>query len=187
MRKDWIYFRIFANLSDQLWYNKLLSQVVKPFVGNNESLIERFFFFHYVQKYEPEEECESKFTKNDLVAFIRLRVLTQSTNLLVLENNLLELIKKSSAAIGIERCKKYDINGDLGKRFGTERVSEIVDYLVAGSRLTLTMIEGEQGFSPKVADAIHLVCNMMSFRLIISRSCLEQFLKQQSGDLNFMP
>lgn len=187
MKKDWLYYRIFADPSDQLWYYKLLAQVVKPFIDENESLIERFFFFHYFPKYEPEDQCESKFTRHDSVAFVRLRVLAQSTNLPVLESSLLELIRRSSAAIEIERCNKYNVNGDIGNRFGTKCVSEVINYLDAGSRLTLALLEGDCSFSPKVADAVHLVCNMMDFRLRISRADMEQFLKQQNGDLIFMP
>jgi hypothetical protein len=187
MSLRWLYYRIFADPSDQLWYYKLLVQVVNPFIDKNEPLIERFFFFHYFPKYEPEDECESKFTTNDSVAFVRLRVLAQSANLPVLENSLLDLIRRSSAVKEIERCKKYDVNRDIGTRFGTKCVSAVIDYLDVGSRLTLALLEGEGGFSPKVADAVHLVCNMMDFRLRISRANMEQFLKQQSGDLIIMP
>ena len=187
MDKEWLYYRIFADPSDQLWYYKLLTQIVKPFIDENESFIERFFFFHYFPKYEPEDECESKFTTNDRVAFIRLRILAKHTELRRLESSLLDSIKGSSAVTEIERCKKYDVNGDIGDRFGATRVRRVVDYLDAASRLSLALLEGEQGFSPKVSDAVHLICNMMDFRLKILRPYMEQFLKSQSGDLIFMP
>lgn len=187
MNKEWLYYRIFANPSDQLWYYKLLTQVVKPFIDENEPLIERFFFFHYFPKYEPEDECESKFTTDDRVAFIRLRILAKHTELRRLEGSLLDSVKGSSAVTEIERCKRYDVNGDIGNRFGANRVRRVVDYLDAASRLSLALLEGEQGFNPKVHDAVHLICNMMNFRVQISRSGMEQFLKSQNGDLIFIP
>lgn len=187
MNKDWLYYRIFADPNDQLWYYKLLTQVINPFIDRNKSLTERFFFFHYFPKYAPEDECETKFTRNDSVAFVRLRVLAQHTNLSVIESSFLDFVRRSSAVTEIERCKKDDVDGDLGKRFGIKRVNEVIDYLDAGSRLTLALLEGERGFGPRVADAVHLVCNMMDFRPRISRASMEQFLNEQSGDLIFMP
>ncbi len=187
MNKEWLYYRTFADPSDQLWYYKLLTQVVKPFIDENKSSIKRFFFFHYFPKYEPEDDCESKFTTNDRVAFIRLRILAKHTELRRLESSLLDSIKGSSAVTEIERCKRYDVNSDIGNRFGANRVRRVVDYLDTASRLTLALLEGEQGFSTKVSDAVHLICNMMDFTLKIPRSYMEQFLKNQSGDLIFMP
>ena len=187
MKKEWLYYRIFADPYDQLWYYKLLTQVVEPFIDKNKSFIERFFFFHYFPKYEPEDECESKFTTNDRVAFIRLRILAEHTELRRLESSLLDSIKSSSAVTEIERCTRYDVNGDIGNRFGVNRVRKVVDYLDAASRLSLALLEEEQGFSPKVSDAVHLISNMMSFRLKIPREKLEKFLENQSGGLIFMP
>ena len=165
MSNEWLYYRIFADPSDQLWYYKLLTQVVKPFIDENESFIERFFFFHYFPRYESDDECESKFTTGDEVAFIRLRILAKRTELQRLESSLLYFIRSSSAVTQTERCKSYDVNGDVGNRFGTNRVTRVVDFLDAASRLSLALLEGEQGFSPKVHNAVHLICNMMNFRL----------------------
>ena len=94
---------------------------------------------------------------NGRVAFIRLRILAKHTELRRLESSLLDSIKGSSAVTEIERCKRYDVNGDIENRFGANRVKRVVDYLNAASRLSLALLEGEQVFSPKVSDAVHLV------------------------------
>ena len=108
--KKWIYYRIFADPNDQLWYYKLLTQVVKPFILENNTIIERFFFFHYCQKYEAEENCEMKFNDNDRVAFISLRILAKSSQLQKLDNSLLNFINRSSSALEFEICERYDVD-----------------------------------------------------------------------------
>ena len=65
---QWLYFKIYAKDVEN-WYYKILGEVVKPFTQRNEQLIDKFFFFHYVENYgacsdgsiEFEPNCEHKF------------------------------------------------------------------------------------------------------------------------------
>jgi len=132
-------------------------------------------------------KCDMKFTGNDKVAFIRLRVLAKSSQLHKLESSLLNFIIRSSSVIEFERCKRYDVEKDIGNRLGLKNVMDAINYLDAGSRLSLALLEDERGFSVKVYDAVHFICNMMNYYIKIPRADLEQFLRDNCGDLIFMP
>jgi len=161
MNKKWLYRTIHGYPDDKSWYFKLLSEVVKPFVDKNNPIIDRFFFTGYCPRYM-DEPCGSRLEQkfDEPVAFYRLRIRAENKDIPILDNSLLDFINQSSAVRGTEPGT-YDVMGDLGKKFGANRVNEVINYLDSASRLSLTFQEDKQDYNQHVLDAIHLVHNIM--------------------------
>ena len=143
--KDWLYYRIYAKPS-QDWYSNLLREVVRPFIQQNEKLIDSFFFFEYhhnygVPPYESGIEAkEPKFKKGDEVWFIPLRVLVEQENLEALDNSLINYMNNSKTILDKEKCT-FDEKADLGGRFGETRRELVRKYLEYASRITLSLLD----------------------------------------------
>lgn len=170
--KDWLYYRIYAKPVDD-WYSKLLKEVVKPFVSENETMIDSFFFLHYhhpygVKPYDNVEAKEPKFKVGDEVWFIRLRILAEKTDIPVLETNFKRIISKSQTVLEIEECS-YNEKADLGVRFGEERRELVRKYLEYASRITLSLLDQprNQEYQKKLSGLIHLPSNMLEFAVVI--------------------
>jgi len=191
MNNKWLYRTIHGYPDDYSWYFKLLSDVVKPFIDKNNPIIDRFFFLHYYPKYgnEPEgSKLERKLSdKETNVAFIRLRIRVEQKDLHVLETSLLDFIKRSSVVRETEPGT-YDVMGDLGKRYGNNRVEELIDYLDKSSRLCLTFCQDEEQYYHYLipdfnVNPAHLVCNIMNYYWLRRRNYVEGLLKnKQYGD-----
>lgn len=165
----WLYYKIYAEDTDN-WYYKILNQVVKPFVQQNDAMIDKFFFFHYKENYgirpngsvEFERNCERKFEAGVRVRYVRLRVRAKDEHLSALENSLLSLIMNSQTVLEKEKCP-FDVEADLGERFGHSRTELAVNYLDAFSQMVLSLLTSnnqlENGDKP--SSAIHLVHNMI--------------------------
>lgn len=142
--KDWLYYRIYARPSQE-WYFDLLREVVRPFIQENEKLIDSFFFFHYHHQYatppyDGVEAKEPKFKKGEEVWFIRLRVLAEQNNLKTLDKSLNKYMDNSKIVSEREKCV-YDEKGDLGGRFGETRRELVRKYLEYASRITLSLLD----------------------------------------------
>lgn len=116
-----------------------------------------------------EKECEQKFKVGDWVSFIRLRVLTEQENISNLESKLLKLIKASPTVLETEKCK-YDEIGDLGNRFGKQRVEEVRKYLEHACRISLSLLEESRDadYYKKIGGLIHLPSNILEYGAKIS-------------------
>lgn len=169
--KDWLYYKIYAKDVDE-WYPCLLKEVVQPFISNNEKSIDSFFFFKYHMQYgihEPlEKGCEQKFKVGDWVSFIRFRLLAEQKSIPNLESELLKLVKASSTVLATEKCK-YDEIGDLGNRFGKQRVKEVRKYLEYACRISLSLLgePRDKNYFDKISGLIHLPSNILEYRVKI--------------------
>ncbi|MDH5770164.1 MAG: hypothetical protein OEZ25_02595 [Candidatus Bathyarchaeota archaeon] len=179
--KDWLYYRIYAE-PHQKWYHDLLEEVVKPFISENEKMIESFFFFHYHHPYgvKPWDEIEAhepKFKQGEEVWFIRLRVLAEKSNLKTLEESLNKFIGTSKTAFEHEKCT-YNEKGDLGGRFGEVRREFVRKYLEYASKIALSLLDEprDQKYFEKVMGLMHLPANMFEFNILIS--CEDKVLFQ---------
>jgi HPt (histidine-containing phosphotransfer) domain-containing protein len=159
----WLYYKIYAEDTTN-WYYKILNEVVKPFVQQNSALIDKSFFFHYEENYpiQPEPNCERKFEAGVKVRYVRLRVRAKDEHLSTLENSLLSLIMGSQTVLEKEKCP-FDVEADLGERFGHSRTELAVNYLDAFAQMVLSLLTSnnqlENGDKP--SSAIHLVHNMI--------------------------
>jgi hypothetical protein len=169
--KDWLYYRIYAKPSQE-WYFDLLTEIVRPFIQENEKIIDSFFFFKYHHPYgEPPydgiEANQPKFKKGDEVWFIRLRVLTEQENLEDLEHSLIKYMKNSKTLLDKEKCA-YDEKADLGGRFGEIRRELVRKYLEYASRITLSLLDEpkDQAYLEKLGGLIHLPSNMLGYAVI---------------------
>ncbi len=159
----WLYYKIYAEDTTN-WYYKILNEVVKPFVQQNSALIDKFFFFHYEENYpiQPEPNCERKFEAGVRVRYVRLRVRAKDEHLSTLENNLLSLIMNSETVLEKEKFP-FDVEADLGERFGHSRTELAVNYLDTFAQMVLSLLTSnnqlENGDKP--SSAIHLVHNMI--------------------------
>lgn len=179
--KDWLYYRIYAR-PVQEWYHNLLKEVVRPFISDNEDLIDSFFFFRYhhgygVKPYDEIEAEEPKFKQGEEVWFIRLRVLAEKKNLKHLEESLNKYIDDSPTALEREPCT-FNEKADLGGRFGETRLELVRKYLEYASRITLSLLDEpkDEEYFKKLSGIIHLPSNMLMFALIIDcPKCHHQF------------
>lgn len=169
--KDWLYYKIYAkDIAD--WYPLLLEEIVQPFISNNEKFIGNFFFFKYYFEYGVhetlEKTCEQKFNVGEFVRFIRLRVLTEQENISNLESELLKLIKASPTILETEKCE-YDVVGDLGNRFGKQRIEEVEKYLEYACRISLSLLgeARDKKYFDKICGLIHLPSNILEYRVKI--------------------
>ena len=171
--KDWIYYRIYSKPDLDDWYPRLLKEVVKPFVSQNEEYIDSFFFLKYhhhyaVRPYDEIETDDPMFRQGEIVWFIRFRVLTQKKNITNLEDELMTLIKKSPTVLANEKCKYNEIE-DLGNRFGKQRVKEVRKYLEYACRLSLSLLgeNRDQKYSEKISGLIHCPSNILEYHVMI--------------------
>jgi len=164
----WLYYKIYAKEMAN-WYYHILNEVVKPFIQQNNALIDKFFFFHYEENYRLEPTCEQKFEVGKRVRYIRLRVKSENENLGTLEKSLLTLIENSQTTLQHEKCE-YDVSGDLGNRFGQARTDIAVNYLDAFARMVLSLLASnnqlENGDKPY--SAVHLVHNMIGSQIPVA-------------------
>lgn len=171
--KDWLYYRIYAKPSQE-WYYDLLREVVRPFILENDKLIDSFFFFYYnhlygVPPYEGGIEAkEPKFKKGDEVWFIRLRVLAEQEHLKTLDDSLIKYIDNSTAALEKEKCI-FDEKADLGSRFGETRRELVRKYLEYASRITLSLLDEpkDKTYYDKLSGLIHLPSNMLKYAIVV--------------------
>ena len=163
----WLYYRIFGNPNEKGWYYGIINHVMAPLLEKEQQKIRKFFFLHYFPVYE-EEECENRFDSDGPVAYVRLRVLVEKEDEESVTSELEALIenaKRKGVVLGSERCQ-YDLDKDLGARFGKSRTGIIVDYLYAASRLMIELVRNQKGHVEiqKVVDAIHLSANTLDFQ-----------------------
>jgi hypothetical protein len=157
----WLYYKIYARDVDD-WYYKLLNEIVKPFTQKFDSQIEKIFFFHYVEDYRAEPNCEHKLNVGERVRYIRFRFRADDKLCGSLENNLLSLVSNSSTVIEKEKCE-YCVDADLGNRFGLQRTELAVNYLDAFARMVLSLLTENNLLedSDKPYSLIHLMHNMI--------------------------
>lgn len=171
--KDWLYYRIYAKPRPNLdWYD-LLKEVVRPFISENDKLIESFFFLCYQMRYGIDEGlekgCEQKFEVGEWVRFIRLRVLAEQENLKTLDERLNKSMDETPTVIEREKCT-YDEKEDLGGRFGETRRELVRKYLEYASRITLSLLDEPQDdkYYEKICGLIHLPSNMLNYRIVVT-------------------
>jgi hypothetical protein len=173
---QWLYFKIYAKNVEN-WYYRILNEVVEPFTQRNEQLIDKFFFFHYVENYgvcsdgsiEFEPNCEHKFEARTLVRYVRFRARAKDEDIRALEESLQEIVRGSEVTLETEKCQ-FDLNADLGGRFGQQRRELTVNYLDAFAKMVLSLLmtnnQLEDGGKPY--SAVHLIHNMLGSNISVA-------------------
>jgi hypothetical protein len=164
----WLYYKIYAEDTAN-WYYRILKEVVKPFTQQNQQLIDKYFFFHYREAYAHEGNCKPKFEVGAPVRYVRLRARAREEDIEALERSLIELTEGSQTTLETEKCE-FDVNADLGNRFGQQRTELAVSYLDALARMVLSLLTDgnqlENGAKPY--SAIHLIHNMMGDQIPVA-------------------
>lgn len=164
MTKDWIYYRIYAKPVEK-WYEKLLNEVVKPFVDKNRQITGCIWFNRYFPNYLRDEPCEQKFKEGAVVRYIRLRVLASRETIPKLEKDLTKLIKDSPTVLEKEKCV-FREKKILTKEFGSNRIELSKKYLNICSEIALSLLTPDNEMPSHTEKQLpikflHYLCNML--------------------------
>jgi len=183
MADTWLYYRIFVNPSDSghlADYTSLLRDVVHPVITTFRPHIRHFHFFRYAGAYKDHAEGVEKplaAAPEEWVHFIRLRVLVEDEQAAQLHSLLQELRQKSGVCKGIEiPTAVYDIEADIGARFGNTRTWEVANLIQAAATLALAYASDGQEYDPHpqgqggTAGLIHLVANTLFYQVNVYRT-----------------
>lgn len=175
----WAQYRVFMRLPDANRvsnYAALLREVVNPLVVQLRPSIKRFYFLRYAGKYGDQADETAQvplpFAAGDWVNYIKLRLLIDSSRKELVSATLTDLAGKSSACLGVEvPLQQYDVEADLGVRFGGSRTGQVLDLLQSATELALTYASDGQPYDPDpragggTRGLVHLVSNTLAYEV----------------------
>jgi len=174
--RDWIYCKVFARNPDDVdFHHQAIAGILVPFWESHKADAVRFFISRYkfergfVESSGEEPVPESCYVKNN-VAFLRIRLEVEQEMKVEILEDLLQCIQdaKDRGLILESEELVYDVDEDIGKRFGENLKEPVLDFLDAHSRILLELISSgeydDQNGIRRVIDLYHLSGNILNFK-----------------------
>lgn len=169
----WVYAKLYTNDISADWYANLLRRYLVPICRDNRDEIDSLFFTKYQHRYgDYENNLEDENgtiipgsdapKPDEIVRFIRVRLSVDNDTARKMTEMLLRQARKDLGSIlRYYVFLEYDVNQDLGKRFGDEHLKDILGVFDGWCWFNLmTLRNDEDTQSSLLNDLFHLVNNI---------------------------